>query len=135
MIKAQDDSKVRQDEKRTDIQYQIGDLVFIKFPNLADSESRRQFSAHFAGPYQVMRKVRENTYECKSLLSPSKKEITVSSDRMKLYAVRPQHLQVRSEEVAQLQPVVSASFKEAEEPIARRNRKPVQRYQGQDWRK
>lgn len=99
LVKSQNYSTQRFDSKRreTDNSFEVGDLVWIKFPKRPTGTQTKKLKYQYNGPYRLLRKTAANDFEV--IDNKGKTEI-MNAERFKKYYLRSEELTIIPQELS-----------------------------------
>ena len=62
LLRNQDHSSISRNKKRTNPIFTPGTTVMLAYPNLAEAQATRKFSPKFSGPFEILKKLSNNSY-------------------------------------------------------------------------
>ncbi|OXA39907.1 Transposon Ty3-G Gag-Pol polyprotein [Folsomia candida] len=91
ILEAQEIYKERWDKTHRPIKYEVGDLVFIEYPNLHTTPLSQKLQPKFAGPYQITKVLSDLNCEVRPLNSKAGTKV-MNIRKFKRYTPRPPDL-------------------------------------------
>ncbi|OXA41965.1 Transposon Ty3-G Gag-Pol polyprotein [Folsomia candida] len=91
ILEAQEIYKERWDKTHRPIKYEVGDLVFIEYPNLHTTPLSQKLQPKFAGPYQITKVLSDLNCEVRHLNSKAGTKV-MNIRKFKRYTPRPPDL-------------------------------------------